>query len=518
MVIIYHKTMKKYSNIVENVKLYYKLCLASLESDMAKRIMFSTIPYVAPPEEVAFTKGIVDYKALDAAVEGRKDILKYGTKSCINECYHYNPNFSSKFKKGTDLVQELNNLYEQQKYVEVLTLAYNAFMEKDNWEHMFGGNAWAKIAETLLKIARLDRSLEFIQEYKKKGHHEAKEALDAEIKVKRDIVTYMNVFDGLAHNTASVMGNLIELEHENVFMKQKDNEKNYGSFHQSDAEELLWIVKTNKLADEKTINELKEASKIYTNIYYRGKNENLLFILNELLKITNKIINESIEIDAVVKNDLQNILLGIKGEIISVEKRMRSERISRLMDAKELKSTTDVYREIKPILQQSGEINRFRDWTGKLESHPEFKQHDPNFVEAEMVLIKFKKSILEGKNQLKEGYKQLLDIINSEEKDPNVLEKHIKNIRIKIVNNIRYISHDLQKLLESDSNNLEIVNILNNNIKVAVTETIELNNKIYNEINKISYTNDKNIKENLNIIANDIAEFISLIENVSLRK
>jgi len=524
--------MIKYSLLIKNIKQYYKLCLASLESDMAKRIMFSAIPSVAPIDEVALTKGIVDYKALDAAIEGRKDMLKYGTEACLNEFQYFNDNKIRKLvgdklikikEEKSNLLKTIEKFYNEENFVQALTLMFHNFMKVDSWNQSFGGLAWGKIAETLLRIASLDKTLAFVQEYKKKGYHESKEAVDAEIKIKRDIITYMNVFDGLAHNTASVMENLVELEHKDIFKLKEDDSNYYGSLDQSDILKLIELIEEYNLFDLSIINTLKEISEKYNGLYYSADSKKILKNLNYLMEILNKI--DVTELPDSVKTDVNQLLNTIKFDINNKEKEIRSKRINRLMDAKELKSTFDVYREIKPVLNQSGEINRFKDWTGKLESHPEYKQHNPDFVEAEILLIKFKKAIMAGKKHLKDAYKEIRDLIDSEEKNIYSILLKIEDIKLKIINNTRYISQDLNSLIRSapeqysDEERANIINIVSEHLKNSSQELNELNLTIYSDINQINLITDINqLKEKLNIINNNIAEFISIVENMSLKK
>ena len=61
---------------------------ASIEEDMAKRIMLSIIPALNTPAELHHTGGF-DQKALRSAVHGAVDVIKYGTAVCVDEMEHY---------------------------------------------------------------------------------------------------------------------------------------------------------------------------------------------------------------------------------------------------------------------------------------------------------------------------------------------------------------------------------------------------------------------------------------------
>ena len=66
------KSLKLVNNILKE---------ATIRSDMAKRIMYSILPSTVDPSQVVMSGGVVDYKALDAAVEGAADIIAFGTLS-----------------------------------------------------------------------------------------------------------------------------------------------------------------------------------------------------------------------------------------------------------------------------------------------------------------------------------------------------------------------------------------------------------------------------------------------------
>jgi hypothetical protein len=46
------------------------------------------------------------------------------------------------------------------------------------------------------------------------------------------------------------------------------------------------------------------------------------------------------------------------------------------MDAKELENPAHVYREVEPILKGTGDINRWKDYTGRLRSNPDYNVDD----------------------------------------------------------------------------------------------------------------------------------------------
>lgn len=150
---------------------------ATLEDDMAKRIMLSIIPSLMSNTEKYYTGGF-DYKVLKSAVNGAKDLVKYGTRACAEEMRHYGAGIIEMYndlknQRITDITDEeyerikvLKIRYEgiekkktaerelerAGRYKDSLKLMTDAFNEEDAWETSYGGKAWAKISHTLYQI------------------------------------------------------------------------------------------------------------------------------------------------------------------------------------------------------------------------------------------------------------------------------------------------------------------------------------------------------------------------------
>lgn len=161
---------------------------------MSQRIMYSILPHLAEPGQVASTEGVVDYSALKAAVAGRKNLIKYGVRAIIDELRHAND-----AEKSKSLAQKFT---EMGKYELAMDIAVDSFGNDNMWLAGFGGRAWEQIAKTLRQIIRLDQTLSTIQSNPIK--HQADE-----VQIMRDLIVQMNVFDGLSHNSAEVMNNLV---------------------------------------------------------------------------------------------------------------------------------------------------------------------------------------------------------------------------------------------------------------------------------------------------------------------
>lgn len=199
----------KYKKVLNLAIQFEKLVkIADLHSNMAKRIMFSLLNHLTPQGESAsrmyLTKGVTDYTALKQMIPGAKELIEYGTKACLEEASyakegmlipHENP-------EGIAVFKEAKSHYEQKNINETLKLLYKLFSEF-KWERQMGGAAWAKISATLLEIYKAIVAAE----QAKKNYEYEKEAEEL-----MNMVTYVNVLDGLAHNTGTLMEKMLQIE------------------------------------------------------------------------------------------------------------------------------------------------------------------------------------------------------------------------------------------------------------------------------------------------------------------
>jgi hypothetical protein len=257
---------------------------ASLETDMAKRIMLSIIPAVMTQTERSSTMidpkywGL-DYKALRSAVMGAKELIRYGALICVDELKHYgDPILDAKHQMGftpvrtkanehlvdcAKFVRNVQNILEEGNYKEALGLCYEGFSDTkarkihddyfaSPWASAYGGAAWAKIAQTLYQIAVKWDELQALKEPGNKDE----DKLDKEIQLMKDIVVSMNVFDGLAHNTGDVMPKLIDKELEKTPFNWSDG----GEYIASPAKYKRNVL---KLMDSK---ELEDPIEVYKEV------------------------------------------------------------------------------------------------------------------------------------------------------------------------------------------------------------------------------------------------------------
>jgi hypothetical protein len=293
-------------------RIFSLYCEADLKTDMAKRIFFSVLPAVATQNELYGTGGIVDEKALRAAAGGRHNLIKYGFRAIKSELTHY-------LGKKYDEVESVLMANESSNLLAIIKLSIMLFADKGGWGAGYGGDAWKRIAETLHKIVQLDQQLKLIKLRQQKQYRP--ELLDAEMETLRQLIVEMNVFDGLSHNTDSILSNLVYQEAE----EKKHTRPNPGD------------------------------------------------ILEEV--------------------------------------QMNFEDIQKLMDAKELSSPIDVFKSIEPILQGSGDINRYKEWVSRIRRTPEMRTQNPN-LEDERKTIRLRKELIPYRSSLDYDIKGLTEILH----------------------------------------------------------------------------------------------------------
>lgn len=167
---------------------------ANLISDMARRIMFSLIPGER-----------FDFVAARWAANGAISSVTYGTKAINEELRHYKGeiprigarNIVNFVSKSLDKFN-LNNAETYQFFLET---AINMFNDSGNWENQFGGEAWGNIAKTVLKLVSLYVSLMNVKKWS-----------DEEEEILKQIIIYLNLLDGIMHNTGKVFEKMIEAE------------------------------------------------------------------------------------------------------------------------------------------------------------------------------------------------------------------------------------------------------------------------------------------------------------------
>ena len=218
-------------SLLNKIKHYALLCQASIRNDMAKRIMHSILPSLSNPAESHWTGGAIDYKSLQYATEGWQDIVKYGLKSCVNETEHY-----KSAKNGGNTYEKALNYLNEGNYELCIETCISAFKATEGWQILYGGEAWLNIAECIKNIYEIGKELE------KSDGKQKINAMNA-------MVVALNVFDGLSHNTESVMRKVIEYESDDIASKIGPASKYTYSSSRSKKE----YEKTKRLMDSKEL-------------------------------------------------------------------------------------------------------------------------------------------------------------------------------------------------------------------------------------------------------------------------
>src|SRR5258708_595806 len=374
---------------------FYKT--ATLEEDMAKRIMLSVIPAMMGKTE-KYHSGGFDYKALKSASNGAKDLVKYGTRACVGEMAHYGAGIEAEYNDLRDT--RLSNLDEEQfkhfveiknkrnsiadvkdnvqrlsksgQYKEVLKLCTQYFNDVPAWDSSYGGVAWAKISDTLYKLEEKREILQMVREEATGPQPSSKtDYIALEIETMKEIIVLMNVFDGLAHNTGSVMP---------------------------------------KVVDE----ELSEYRKLKKHDNYDHDDE----------------------------YDVENSEFARK---------RYQKRIQNLMDVKEIDDPLTAYKEVQDIIEQPQNKHLFGDWVTKIKSSPEYQNAKSlKDKKDELAIIRARKIF----NQHLESISKEVDIISST-KDTilNTTDKSSKKMLFKKIytalNQIKQFIYNIREKIDS---------------------------------------------------------------------
>lgn len=178
------------SSILNLIKTFSKY--STLRSEMADRIMYSTIPHFNP-ERAKLT----DIPAMERAVNGAKKLIRYGTLVCVDELRYYDK--ESEMPTITDIpkIVDKNSI---ERFIDILNTSENLFGDYKNWGSAYGGKSWEKIARSTKDLAIAYGKYLNENDYNQK------------IELGKMVIVYMNALDGLAHNTGSLYDKLVSKE------------------------------------------------------------------------------------------------------------------------------------------------------------------------------------------------------------------------------------------------------------------------------------------------------------------
>jgi len=165
---------------------------ASITSDLAVRIMHSLVPKATEhPMEAQFAQTHLAQKHLLGVAER---YMERAAKIIQEELVHcQNP---AAYKRATVALKAKN-------YLSVARIGAQEFAH-DNWEEGFGGKRWRQFSE---QLANLGYAIKSFKDTIKGGGDEKSKREAAGM-----ITVYMNVLDGLTHNTGSFLDKMIRNE------------------------------------------------------------------------------------------------------------------------------------------------------------------------------------------------------------------------------------------------------------------------------------------------------------------
>jgi hypothetical protein len=242
---------------------------------------------------------------------------------------HYEDNYNFFIKNPRiymDIEIDRESLGKIIKQFEAMEVAFNdegrnEFGHK-MWQSSYGGSLWAKIAEILKTLS--EEYLKFLDS--EPYSEERKKHIN-------NCLVYMNIFDGLAHNTGSIYNKLISIESGN---------RKYEDFER-DSNEINELMNLKELEDPIEVYKKLE-DKIDMKLPYKDYIENIRskkdYYDKDLKKIERDL--ESISSRKGIRRNLPYII----GDIEAVKRDINSEVNNFFDKIKETKDTESYLREI----------------------------------------------------------------------------------------------------------------------------------------------------------------------------
>ena len=105
---------------------------------MKKRVYWSTLPYEQQMNEIK----------LNVVVEGRHNIIKYGSLACAHEMRSYYTFVSGSHKdylKASDMKRQISTAITNRDYEVIIKNSIEGFSDGRGWIPGYGGVVWLKI-------------------------------------------------------------------------------------------------------------------------------------------------------------------------------------------------------------------------------------------------------------------------------------------------------------------------------------------------------------------------------------
>ena len=188
--------MTMITNILKLAKYFEKLAIqktAGVTSDMAIRIMHSLIPTATQNPMDATEKQIQLTNTHLLGVAER--YISRGAKIIQEEM---------RYSRGSSTYSpDIKKYMESSNFIDVIRLGFKCFADPKQWSIDFGGEKWKNFAE---KLVMLDQ---FVNNFKEARDNKNENGM---IKYSGLISAYMNILDGMAHNTGSFLDKMISHE------------------------------------------------------------------------------------------------------------------------------------------------------------------------------------------------------------------------------------------------------------------------------------------------------------------
>jgi uncharacterized protein YoxC len=446
-------------------------CEASIESDLAKRVMLSIVPSVQSEGE-KFQTGGFDYKALRSAASGAKALIKYGAKACANEAKHAsvpeNPNdVNGEILEHRILLkskQLIDRNINSEDYVSALRMCIDIFKKGSYFATQYGGKPWENISRVLLDLALKDRQLDATRQNAIYNREEGIDYLSIEISIMKEMIVIMNHFDGLAHNTASVMYSVVEEELKDL--KYPKPEVRYDSMLSAP----IYVPKKNTTPEQQKIEKEIHDKKIKDVTYPR-----------EYMK-----------------------------------------RIEHIMDAKELDNPFDAFKQVKNIIEEGPNKYLFQDYIRRIKEHPKYNEPSQVSIEDQYKVIRFKKTFLAFKERLESAIKSIIRSIEKIASSPTMTPFD----KAQIVYNIDSQSNDIllrcSEIIEDVDSKFDTIDGKYGNLKInnIVDKLSELNKCVhallvmsntYRMQSKIHNTSEVDLNNQAHRLRKEINELITMV-------
>lgn len=437
----------KLNKILKMASAYKILCEASIRSDMAQRIMHSILPSVVPLTQVEMTEGAIDYNSLNYAIEGRKKIIEYGLIACKNEMKHCLDTDIADFFKS---INKENILSDKINFIQKCIESFSNDSLWEDAYGGYAWEKIAKSLKRIIELdTQLDQKRVEINNPNYNKETARKEELNIMRQTLMELNIFDGLVHNTGGIMGKIVdiesSSLNEASYEKEKNKNIEEDYNKSSLYDIIGSVLLGCTKflatyniffanikkdkinmmndrahiiekcLETLSSQKSRRRLDSGLSLESRIDFNEKTYqmedywfNIMTKLKELNKANNQLSAMGLANDVQEKRKLLLIINDLKNQLYSLisskpeklssifreqknyeinERAEEQEKVSRLMDAKELNDPIDVYKEIESTLRESGDIHKFKDYVTKLRNHPNYVFNTQKELEIEKQLF-----------------------------------------------------------------------------------------------------------------------------------